>query len=53
MVCQSCTDIDKRIDRLRQSLNLTPDPLEIERINRLIGELYGHRVRLHHHNPAN
>ena len=46
-MCQSCIDIDKRIDQLRQLVRSTPDPLEIERINRLITELYADRVRLH------
>ena len=44
---QSCIEIDKRIERLRQKLALTTDPAEIERINGLIFELYGERVRLH------
>lgn len=44
---QSCIDIDKRIDQLRQLVRSTTDPLEIERINRLIAELYRERVRSH------
>jgi hypothetical protein len=46
-VCQSCIDIDKRIDQLRQLGRSTADPLETARINRLITELYADRVRLH------
>jgi hypothetical protein len=46
-VCQSCIDIDKRIDQLRQLVRSTTDPSEIERINRLIAELYRERVRSH------
>jgi hypothetical protein len=46
-VCQSCIDIDKRVDQHRQLLRSITDTLEIERINRLIGELYRDRVRLH------
>jgi|HubBroStandDraft_1064217.scaffolds.fasta_scaffold895988_1 hypothetical protein len=46
-MCQSCIDIDKRIDQFRQLVRSTTDPLEIERINRLIAELYGERVRSH------
>jgi hypothetical protein len=46
-MCQCCIDIDKRIDRLIQSLRLTTDPLEIDRVNRLIAQLYGDRVRSH------
>jgi hypothetical protein len=46
-VCQSCVDIDKRIDQLRQLVRSTTDPLEVERINRLIAELYRERVRSH------
>jgi hypothetical protein len=40
-------DIDKRIDKLRQSLCATTDLLEAERINRLIAQLYADRVRLY------
>ena len=39
--------IDKRIEKLRQSSRSTEDPLEIERISRLIAQLYADRVRLH------
>jgi hypothetical protein len=46
-MCQSCIDIDKRIDQYRQSLRSTTDSLERGRINRLITELYADRVRLH------
>ena len=46
-MCESCVDIDKRIEKLQQSLRSTANPLETERINRLIAELYRDRVRLH------
>ena len=46
-MCQSCVDIDKRIDRLRQQINSTADITEVERITRLIAKLYADRVRLH------
>jgi len=46
-MCESCVQIDKRIEKLRQSLRSTADPLEADRINRLIAELYRDRVRLH------
>jgi hypothetical protein len=46
-MCQSCVDIDKRVERHRELLRSTTDPLEIERINRLIATLYLDRVRLH------
>jgi hypothetical protein len=46
-MCESCIEIDKRIEKLRQSLRSTADPLESERISRLIAELYRDRVRLH------
>jgi hypothetical protein len=49
-VCQSCVDIDKRIDRLRETLRSIIDKVEIERINRLITELYRDRV-WKHQNP--
>jgi hypothetical protein len=46
-MCQSCVDIDKKIDDLRRQLDLTPDVKEVERITRQITELYGDRARLH------
>jgi hypothetical protein len=46
-MCQSCLDIDKKIDDLRRLLDLTPDVKEVERLTRQIMELYGDRVRLH------
>jgi hypothetical protein len=49
-MCQSCVEIDKRIDRHRESLRSTTDPAETERINRLITQLYVDRV-LFHKNP--
>jgi len=46
-MCQSCVEIDKRVERLRELLRSTTDPAEIERIKRLIAELHADRVRLH------
>ena len=46
-MCQSCIDIDKRIEKQRESLRSVTDPAEIVRINRLIAQLYADRVRLH------
>jgi hypothetical protein len=46
-MCQSCVDIDKRVERHRELLRSTTDAAEIERINRLIAELYSDRVLLH------
>ena len=45
--CESCVEIDARIDVHRQVVRSTTDPSEIERINRLIAQLYADRVRLH------
>ncbi len=44
---QSCLDIDKRVERIRELLRSTTDPMEIERINRLIAKLYADRARFH------
>jgi hypothetical protein len=46
-MCQSCVEIDKRVERHRELLRSTTDPAEIERINQLIANLYADRVRLH------
>jgi phosphoglycerate-specific signal transduction histidine kinase len=46
-MCQSCVEIDKRIEQYRESQRSTADPAEIERINRLIAQLYRDRVLLH------
>jgi hypothetical protein len=46
-MCQSCVEIDKRVERHRELLRSTTDPAEIERINRLIAQLYRDRVLLH------
>ena len=45
--CESCVEIDARIDLHRQLVRSTTDPSEIERLNRLIAQLYADRVRLH------
>jgi hypothetical protein len=46
-MCQSCVDIDKRVEDHLRLLRLTTDPAEVERINQLIRQLYADRVRLH------
>jgi hypothetical protein len=46
-MCQSCIDIDTRIDEHRKQLRAVADREEIARIERLIYELYGERVRKH------
>jgi hypothetical protein len=46
-MCQSCIEIDKRVERHRELLRSTTDPAEIERIKRRIAELHADRVRLH------
>ena len=46
-MCKSCVEIDARIDLHRQSMRSMTDPSEIERLNRLIAQLYADRVRLH------
>jgi len=46
-MCQSCVEIDKRVERYRELLRATTDPAEIKRINRLIAKLYADRVRLY------
>lgn len=46
-MCESCVEIDARIDLHRELLRATTDPSERGRINRLITELYAERVRLH------
>jgi hypothetical protein len=46
-MCQSCIEIDKQVDRYRELLRSTTDPAEIERIERLISQLYADRVRFH------
>jgi hypothetical protein len=46
-MCQSCVETDKRIEQLRQQMRSTADVAEVERITRLITELYAERVRRH------
>jgi hypothetical protein len=46
-MCQSCVEIDRQVERYRELLRSTTDPADIERIKRLIAELYAERVRLH------
>jgi hypothetical protein len=40
-MCQSCIDIDKRVERHRELFRSTTDTAEIERINRLVANLFG------------
>jgi hypothetical protein len=46
-MCQSCVEIDKMIEGHRESLRSATDPAEIERVKRLISQLYMDRVRFH------
>jgi hypothetical protein len=46
-MCQSCVEIDKRVERHKELLRSTTDPAEIERIKRLIAALYADRAWLH------
>ena len=46
-MCESCEQIDKRIEQLRQTLPSITDPPEVERIHRQIAEMYRERVRSH------
>jgi hypothetical protein len=46
-MCESCIEIDKRVEQLQQSLRSTKDPSKIERIHLAIAQLYQDRVRLH------
>jgi regulator of sirC expression with transglutaminase-like and TPR domain len=46
-MCQSCVDMDKLVERLREQLQSIADPAERERAARLIAELYADRVRFH------
>jgi hypothetical protein len=46
-MCESCVQIDKKVEQYRELLRSTTEQAEIERINRLIAGLYADRVRLH------
>jgi hypothetical protein len=47
-MCQSCVEIDKQVERHRESLrSMALTKSEAERINQLIVKLYADRVRLH------
>ena len=46
-MCQSCVEIDQQVDGHRELVRSTTDPVEIERIKRLIAKLYADRIRLH------
>jgi hypothetical protein len=46
-MCQSCIEIDKQIERQQALMRSLTDQAEVERINRLIVQLYADRVRLH------
>jgi hypothetical protein len=47
LMCQSCVEIDKKVDEHRELLRSVTDAAEIERINLLIRQLYADRIRLH------
>jgi hypothetical protein len=46
-MCELCVEIDKRVEDHRKLLRSTTEPAEVERINRLIAQLYAERVRVH------
>ena len=46
-MCESCIEIDRRIEQYRQLLPLAILPSEREIIDRLIERLRGERTRLH------
>jgi hypothetical protein len=43
-MCQSCVEIDKRVERHCELSRSTTDTAEIERVNRLISKLRADRV---------
>jgi hypothetical protein len=46
-MCQSCVDIDEKVELFLQVLRLTKDPAEVDRLNRLITDLHADRARMH------
>jgi hypothetical protein len=46
-MCQSCVEIDKQIAEYQKRLKAVTDQAEVERIHKLISQLYGERVRKH------
>ena len=46
-MCDSCVQIDERIEEYRRALGKTTDLSMVESINKAITELYADRVRLH------
>ncbi|MGA3140354.1 MAG: hypothetical protein ABSD09_15940 [Xanthobacteraceae bacterium] len=46
-MCESCVQIDDRIEECRRALGKITDLSVIERTNKAITELYADRVRLH------
>jgi hypothetical protein len=46
-MCESCLEIDKRIEQYRQLLPLSLHASEREHIIRVVGKLDRERVRLH------
>jgi len=46
-MCESCVEIDQKIEHHRELRRSIRDLKEIERINRLIAKLYVDRVMLH------
>jgi hypothetical protein len=51
-MCESCIKIDKQIAEQQERLKAQTDHAEVQRISRLIAQLYGERVRKHQ-NPEN
>jgi hypothetical protein len=47
LMCDSCVQIDERIEEYRRALGKTTDLSMVESINKAITELYADRVRLH------
>ena len=47
VMCRSCVEIDKQVERYRELLRSLTEQVEVERINQLIARLYADRVRLH------
>ena len=46
-MCQSCVEIDKKVEHYHELLRSTRDQEEIELIGRMIAKLYDDRVLLH------
>jgi hypothetical protein len=46
-MCESCVEIDKQIAQHQKRLKASTDQVEMQRISRLIAQLYADRVRKH------